>query len=47
MEINWLNLITERSSDVWNLEKRTNSDNIIDKYKTEGRSPKDFRNYQL
>ena len=41
------NLITERFSDFWNLEKRTNSDNMIYKYKSEGRSPKDFRNYQL
>ena len=28
------------------LEKRINHDNLIYKYKTEGRSPKEFRNYQ-
>ena len=26
-------------------EKRTNPDNLIDKYRTEGRSPKEFINY--
>ena len=29
-----------------NLEKRINLDNLICKCKTEGISPKDFRNYQ-
>ena len=29
-----------------NLEKRINSDNLIYKYKREGRSPKDFSVYQ-
>ena len=28
-----------------NLEKKINPDDLIYKYKTEGRSPKDFRNY--
>ena len=39
-------LITERSSEHWNLEERINSDNLIWKFKNERRSPKDFRNYQ-
>ena len=39
-------LVEERSSEFWNLEKRINRNNLIDKYKTEGRSLKDFRNYQ-
>ena len=39
-------LIKERSSEFWNLAKRVNSDNLIYQYKTKGRSPKDFRNYQ-
>ena len=30
------------SSDFYNLEKIVNPDNLIYKYKTEGRSPKDF-----
>ena len=34
------------SSEFLNLEKRTDPDNLIYKYKTEGRSPKDLRNYQ-
>ena len=38
--------VEERSSEFWNLEKRINSDNLIYTYKTEGRSLKDFRNYQ-
>ena len=38
-------LIRQRSSEFWNLAKRINSDNLIYKYKTEGISPKDFRNY--
>ena len=29
-----------------NLEKKINPDNLIYKHKTEGISPKDFRNYQ-
>ena len=33
----------ERSSEFRNLEKRITPDNLIHKYKTEGRSPKDFR----
>ena len=33
-------------SEFWNLEKRIDPDNLICKYKTEGRSLKDFRNYQ-
>ena len=33
-------------SEFLNLEKRTDPDNLIYKYKTEGRSPKDLRNYQ-
>ena len=39
-------LIKERSSEFWNLAKRVTSDNLIYQYKTKGRSPKDFRNYQ-
>ena len=39
-------LVEERSSEFKNLEKRINPDNLIYKYKTEGISPKDFRNYQ-
>ena len=38
--------IKERSSEFWNSEKRINLDNLIYNCKTEGRSPKDFRNYQ-
>ena len=34
------------SSEFWNLQKRINPDNWNDMYKTEGRSPKDFRNCQ-
>ena len=33
--------IYERSSEFWNSEKSTNPDNLIYKYKTEGKSPKD------
>ena len=36
----------ERSSEFRNLQKRTDPDNLIYKYKTEQRSPKDFKNYQ-
>ena len=39
-------LIKERSFQFWNLEKRINPDSSIYKSKTEGRSPKYFRNYQ-
>ena len=39
-------LIGKSSFEFRNLEKRINPDNLIYKYKTEGRSPKDFRNYQ-
>ena len=38
-------LVEERSSEFNNLEKRINPDNLIYKYKTEGISPKGFRNY--
>ena len=38
-------LVEERSSEFKNLEKRINPDNLIYKYKTEGISPKGFRNY--
>ena len=38
--------VNERSSEFVNLEKRINLDNLICKCKTEGISPKDFRNYQ-
>ena len=34
--------VEEKSSELMNLEKRINPDNLIYKYKTEGRSPKDF-----
>ena len=36
----------EKPSEFLNLEKRINPNNLIYKYKTEGRSPKDLRNYQ-
>ena len=39
-------LVEEISSEFKNLEKRINPHNLIYKYKTEGRSPNDFRNYQ-
>ena len=39
-------LAEERSSEFWNLEMLINPDNLIYKYKTEARSPNDFRNYQ-
>ena len=39
-------IVEKRSSDIKKLEKIVNSDNQIYKYKTEGRSPKDLRNYQ-
>ena len=39
-------LVKKGSSEFWNLERKINPDNLIYKYKTEGRSPKDFRNYQ-
>ena len=39
-------LLEERPPEFRNLEKRINSDNLIQKYKTEERIPKDFRNYQ-
>ena len=37
-------LVEETSSEFRSSEKRINSDTLIDKYKTEGRSLKDFRN---
>ena len=39
-------IIKERSFKSWNLEKRSNLDNLNFKYKTEGKIPKDFRNEQ-
>ena len=39
-------LIRDRSSEFKNLGKRINTDNLIYKYKSEGRNPKNFRNYQ-
>ena len=39
-------LIRERSSEFHNLRKRINPDDLIYKYKTEGRRPKDFSVYQ-
>ena len=39
-------LVERRSSKFWNLEKIIAHDNLKYKYETEGRSPKDFRNYQ-
>ena len=38
-------LVEERSSEFENLEKRINYDNLFNEYKTEGISPKDFKNY--
>ena len=37
-----MNLLNKRSSEFWDLEKRINPDNLIYKYKTEGRSPKEL-----
>ena len=39
-------LVEGRPSEFKGLEKRINPDNLIYKYKTEGISPKDFKNYQ-
>ena len=39
-------LVEEISSEFKNLEKIINSHNLIYKYKTEGISPNNFRNYQ-
>ena len=39
-------IIREKSSELHNLEKAINLHNLIYKYKTEGRSPKDFSVYQ-
>ena len=39
-------LVEEISSEFKNLEKRINPHSLIYKYKTEGISPNDFRNYQ-
>ena len=38
-------LVNETSFEYMNLEKRINPDNLIYKYKTEGISLKDIRNY--
>ena len=40
------NLLNQRSSEFWDLEKKINPDNLIYNYKTEGRSPKDVSVYQ-
>ena len=51
MENNWLNLMNllkkyfNINRDIY-LEKIINPDNLIYKYKTEGRSPKDFSVHQ-
>ena len=39
-------LIRKRLSEFHNLEKRINPNNLIYRYKTDGKSTKDFRNYQ-
>ena len=39
-------LIRERFSEFHRIEKIINPDNLIYNYKTEGRTTKDFRNYQ-
>ena len=39
-------LIRKRLSEFHNLEKRINPNNLIYRYKTDGKSLKDFRNYQ-
>ena len=39
-------LIRERFSEIHRIEKIINPDNLIYYYKTEGRTTKDFRNYQ-
>ena len=41
-----MNLLSKRTSKFKNLEKKINPDNLIYNYKIEGRSSKDFRNYQ-
>ena len=38
--------VKKKSSEFRSLEKRISADNLIYKYKIEGRSLKDFRNYQ-
>ena len=40
------NFVKERSFEFRYLKKIINPVNLIYKYKTEGRSPRDFRNYQ-
>ena len=41
------NVLTEEKSFVFqNLKEKTNPNNLIYRYKTKGRSPKDFSNYQ-
>ena len=44
---NFNELVEERSFGINDLEKRINPDNFTYKYKIEGISPKDFRNYQI
>ena len=39
-------LVEEKSYEFQNLKEKINPNNLIYKYKTEGRSPKDFSNYQ-
>ena len=39
-------LVEEKSYEFQNLKEKVNPNNLIYKYKTEGRSPKDFSNYQ-
>ena len=41
-----MNLLMKDLLNLWILEKIINPNNLIYKYKTEGISPKDFRNYQ-
>ena len=39
-------LVGERSSGFRDLQKKIDPDHMVSMYKTEGKSPKDFRNYQ-
>ena len=39
-------LVEEKSYKFQNLKEKSNPSNLIYKYKTKGRSPKDFSNYQ-
>ena len=40
-------LVEEKSYEFQNLKEKINPNNLIHKHKTEGRSPKDFSDYQI